>query len=116
MHKQQVLSAGYDDVARTTIFTGRPMNVRKTQYVQEWETKRVQEKEELLSKGLIPHDVELQAHPEKSVQGMTWLMGRVAGSIQDIKPAKEIVDELVTTAAKSIQASNGLMVNAKAKL
>ncbi|KAE9395003.1 2-nitropropane dioxygenase [Gymnopus androsaceus JB14] len=113
MHKQQVLSAGFDDVVRTTIYTGRPMNVRKTQYIQEWETTRVQEKEQLLGKGLIPHETELEAHPEKSVAGMTWLMGRVAGAIQEIKPAKEIVDELVTTAAKTLQNSNGMMVKAK---
>lgn len=27
-----------------------------------------------------------------------WLMGQVAGSIQDIKPAKEIMDEMVNGA------------------
>ena len=36
IHKQLVLSAGYDDVAKTTIYSGRPMHVRKTPYVAEW--------------------------------------------------------------------------------
>ncbi|GAW05815.1 2-nitropropane dioxygenase [Lentinula edodes] len=116
MHKQQVVSAGWDDVLRTTIYTGRPLNVRRTQYVLDWETTRSQEKEQLLAKGLIPHEVEIEAHPEKSVQGMTWLMGRVAGAIKEIKPAKEIVDEMVITAAKTLQASNSLIVSPKAKL
>lgn len=31
-----VISAGYDDVARTLIYSGRPMSVRKTPYVAEW--------------------------------------------------------------------------------
>ncbi|KAF5391790.1 hypothetical protein D9757_001761 [Collybiopsis confluens] len=115
MHKQSVVSAGWDDVIRTTIYTGRPLAVRKTPYIYDWETRRAAERDELLAKGLIPHEVEVEAHPEKHVVGMSWLMGRVAGSIKEIKPAKDIVDELVNTAAKSLQTSNGLIVS-KAKL
>jgi len=36
MHKDLVVSAGFEDVARTIIFTGRPMRVRKTPYVADW--------------------------------------------------------------------------------
>lgn len=35
-HKELVLSAGYDDVARTLIYSGRPMRVRRTAYVADW--------------------------------------------------------------------------------
>ena len=35
-HKELVLSAGYDDTVRTLIYSGRPMNVRKTPYVADW--------------------------------------------------------------------------------
>jgi len=35
-HKELVLSAGYDDVIRTLVYSGRPMSVRKTPYVEEW--------------------------------------------------------------------------------
>jgi len=72
------------------------------------ETERVQEKEQLLASGKIPHNVELEKHPEKSIEGMTCqylsythdisfsprsfpgLMGKVAGAINDVKPAKEM--------------------------
>ncbi|ESK88295.1 2-nitropropane dioxygenase [Moniliophthora roreri MCA 2997] len=114
-HKEMVVSASFDDTIRTTIYTGRPMHVRKTPYVLDWETKRLAEKEELLTKGLIPHTVELEKHPEKSIAGLSWLMGRVAGAVNDIKPAKEIVDEIVTGAAKSLQSASGL-ITTKAKL
>ncbi|KAK7440210.1 hypothetical protein VKT23_017152 [Stygiomarasmius scandens] len=114
-HKEQVVTAGFDDTIRTTIYTGRPMSVRKTPYITKWETERVQEKEQLLASGKIPHNVELEKHPEKSIEGMTWLMGKVAGAINDVKPAKEIVDEMVTTAAKTLQRSAGL-ISPKAKL
>ena len=36
MHKEHLISAGFDDVARTVIYTGRPMRVRKTPYVADW--------------------------------------------------------------------------------
>ncbi|PPQ78549.1 hypothetical protein CVT25_011821 [Psilocybe cyanescens] len=114
-HKELVVSAGYDDVVRTLIYSGRPMSVRKTPYVSEWETKRSQEIQALVSEGKVPHEVELQNHPEKSLQGRSWLMGRVAGSIQDIKPAKDIVEELVNTAAQSLNFAASLQV-IKAKL
>ncbi|TFK42755.1 2-nitropropane dioxygenase [Crucibulum laeve] len=114
-HKELVVSAGYDDVIRTLIYSGRPMSVRRTPYVAEWETKRKAEIEALVAEGKVPHEVELERSPEKSIQGLSWLMGRVAGSIKDIKPAKEIVDELVDTAASSLQGALDLKVT-KAKL
>ena len=36
IHKDLVISAGFEDVARTVIYTGRPMRVRKTPYVADW--------------------------------------------------------------------------------
>ncbi|KAI0781082.1 2-nitropropane dioxygenase [Trametes elegans] len=109
VHKELVLSAGYDDVTRTLIYSGRPMHVRKTPYVASWD-KRQQDIEEYTSQGKIPHEVELEKHPEKSMEGRMWLMGKVAGSIKDIKPAKEIVDELVNTAAASLRNASSTII------
>ncbi|KAJ8519884.1 hypothetical protein ONZ45_g3207 [Pleurotus djamor] len=114
-HKELVLSAGYDDTVRTLLYSGRPMSVRKTPYVVEWETKRREEMEAYVAQGKIPHDEELKAHPERSLAGRSWLMGKVAGAIKDIKPAKDIVDELVLTAQASLKASTALLIP-KAKL
>jgi len=110
MHKELVLSAGYDDVVRTLIYSGRPMSVRRTPYVADWETKRRNEIEELVAQGKIPHEEELQVRPENSAPGRQWLMGKVAGSIRDVKPAKEIVEELVNTAADTLSAAQSMKV------
>ncbi|KAI0709049.1 2-nitropropane dioxygenase [Earliella scabrosa] len=115
VHKELVLSAGYDDVTRTIIYSGRPMHVRKTPYVASWDS-RQQEINQLTAEGKVPHEVELEKHPEKSMEGRMWLMGKVAGSIKDIKPAREIVDELVNTAAASLQSASSLLVSTRAKL
>ncbi|KAI6036859.1 2-nitropropane dioxygenase [Pisolithus microcarpus] len=92
--------AGYDDIVRTLVYSGRPMSVHKTPY-----SHRQQEILDLLK---------LEKHPEKSVEGRMWLMGRVAGSINDIKPAKVIVDEIINSAAASLRnASSSIVREAK---
>ena len=68
-HKELVLTAGYDDTVRTLVYSGRPMSVRKTPYIAEWESQRQQEITMLVSQGRIPHEVELEKHPDKSLEG-----------------------------------------------
>jgi len=36
LHKQLVVSAGYDDMVKTLVYSGRPLHVRKTEYVRDW--------------------------------------------------------------------------------
>ncbi|EJD05740.1 2-nitropropane dioxygenase [Fomitiporia mediterranea MF3/22] len=110
IHKDLIVSAGHDDFARTLIYSGRPLQVRKTDYVADWENNRQAEIKEFTSQGKIPHEEELEKHPEKSLPGRAWLMGKVAGNIHDIKPAKEIVDEMITTAAKQIKQSSSYLI------
>jgi NAD(P)H-dependent flavin oxidoreductase YrpB (nitropropane dioxygenase family) len=114
-HKDAVLSAGYEDAVTTLIYTGRPLRVRRTPYVDDWNNNRQQEIKELTARGILPHDNELEKHPEKSLEGRTFLIGRVAALIDEVKPAKAIMDEMVSDAAK-ILTDIAAHVNAKAKL
>ncbi|KAG9076472.1 hypothetical protein FS749_011762, partial [Ceratobasidium sp. UAMH 11750] len=115
MHKDLLLKAEHEDIMRTLIFTGRPLNVYVTDYVREWETKRTEEIKELTSQGVIPHERELEKHPEKFLAGGRFLMGNVAAVIKDVLPAKTIVDNMVSQAVECIQRGN-TMVGGKAKL
>lgn len=36
IHKDLIVSAGFGDAIRTLIYTGRPLRVRKTDYVADW--------------------------------------------------------------------------------
>ena len=56
----------------------------------------------LTSKGIIPHEHELQHHPEKSIAGRAWLIGSVASQIHEVLPAKTIVDNMVNDAVKQL--------------
>lgn len=45
------------------------------------EEQRRAEIERLTDEGLIPHDLELEKHPELFMEARSWLMGKVAGAI-----------------------------------
>jgi len=109
IHKESILSAGFDDAVTTLIFTGRPLRVRKTSYVEEWENNRQAEIKELTSKGIIPAIWDVEQHPEKSMQARPWLMGRVSSLIHDVLPAKTIVDNMVEEAAVLLQRRNSIV-------
>ncbi|EJD53270.1 2-nitropropane dioxygenase [Auricularia subglabra TFB-10046 SS5] len=113
MHKELVLKAGYDDIARTIIYTGRPLRVYKTPYVENWENNRQEEIKALTSAGTIPVEDEVSKNPELSTKARTFLMGSVAARINDIKPAKQIVDEIVSDAAASLQLATKFIVKPK---
>jgi len=116
-HQKGVLNAGYSDTLRTIIFTGRPLRVLKNDYIENWENNRADEIKELTSKGILPaqHDME-----EKQKRGEEFsfkdqlnvvplLMGKAAGAVTEIKPAKEIMDEMMSGAIASIRSSNSLI-------
>jgi len=114
-HKEAILKAGHDDMTLTVIYTGRPLRVTRTPYIDDWNTNRQEEIKELTSKGIIPNDEELRKHPEKSLAMRAWLTGRVAAMIHDVLPAKEIVETMVNDAARIMQGGAAL-VSPKAKL
>jgi NAD(P)H-dependent flavin oxidoreductase YrpB (nitropropane dioxygenase family) len=70
-HKELVVTADYGDTATTLIYTGRPLRVRRTDYVKEWE-ERQGEIKELTSQGKLPHETELKKRPEMSLPGRPW--------------------------------------------
>lgn len=114
-HKDALVTAGYEDAITTLIFTGRPLRVRRTPYVEDWNNNRQAEIKELTSKGIIPATWDIEQHPEKSLQARTFLIGRVAALINDVLPAQQIVDEMVSDAVKILQRGASL-VSTKAKL
>lgn len=114
MHKDMVVSAGFDDAITTVIYSGRPLRVRRTPYVEDWENNRQAEIKELTSRGIIPNYDELEKHPERSLESRAWLMGKVSALINDVLPAKVIIDNMVGEAARALQLG-GSMVNSGAK-
>jgi len=114
-HKELIVTAGHGDADRTLIYTGRPLRVRQTDYVKSWRG-REEEIKKLTSEGKIPHNEELEKHPEKSMEGRMWLMGDVSAMINDVKPAKEIVDDMIKEAKQCLERGSKLGGGSRAKL
>uniref|UniRef100_A0A7S1FHF0 Nitronate monooxygenase domain-containing protein n=1 Tax=Noctiluca scintillans TaxID=2966 RepID=A0A7S1FHF0_NOCSC len=140
MHKKRVVEADYGDTLRSTIFTGRPMRVFKTPYILDWEDNRKKEMLQMQDMGIpafvtdiqnaemeggasigLFHQAECLTLEEKK-QGVqltsrerhqrgVFLTGQCAGAIDDIKSAKEIVEEMVKQAAEQIQATSTLLTS-----
>ena len=113
-HQKSVIECGYDDTIRTIIFTGRPMRVRKTEYIMDWENNRQDEIKDLTGRGKLPieHDInrikssEMEL-PDGGMMGMRpWLMGQCAGALSEVLSAKEIIDEMVSGAIKILRGAN----------
>lgn len=79
------------------------------------EFNRQDEMKELVSNGIVPRDKDLEDHPEKLIASQPYAMGLVAAVIDDILPAKVIVENMVTEAARILKA-NATLVNPRAKL
>lgn len=113
-HKDAIVNAGFHDTIRTIIYTGRPLRVLRTPYVREWET-RPEEIRALTSKGVIPAHYEYDqriekgediSHEEFLEKYSVLLMGQCAATITNIKPAAEIVDEMMTDCCAILQQLN----------
>ncbi|KAG0638228.1 2-nitropropane dioxygenase [Tuber brumale] len=115
-HQEAVRTAGFDDTVRTIIFTGRPLRVRKNPYIANWEENRKPEIKELTSKGIIPaeHDIEQLDKVDNLDDDILdnarpFLMGKVAAVVNDKKPAKQIVDEMVDEAVVMLQSAQKML-------
>jgi len=130
-HKRSVVDADYTDTIRTTIYTGRPMRVFKTPYVVDWADNRQHEMLSLQSSGILAFTadlkdgyegfggVEVRTQEEKKngkvlskkeeLERSVRLTGQAAGAISDIKPAKEIVDDMVEQAAAQLRSAFSLI-------
>jgi len=124
-HQEAVRTAGFDDNIRTIIFSGRPLRVRNNPYINNWETNRTlssfrnwtlltkfagqAEIRELTSKGILPVSHDLDTKP--NTEAHPFLMGKVSAVVNELKPAKAIVDEMVEGAVQRLNAGNALLVS-----
>ncbi|KAF9893696.1 hypothetical protein FE257_009864 [Aspergillus nanangensis] len=106
MHKRGLQEAGFDDIIRTTVFSGRPLNTRTSAYLRRWEGERKEEMGRLQAKGVIPiaHDMDARPEDEEVLDNAhPVLMGRVAGLVNERGTAREIVDAMVEEANQLLQ-------------
>ena len=129
-HKNAIIDAGYGDTVRTVIYTGRPARVIKNRDTEEWQKEgKREEMKRLLSKGIVPmtdHELDSVERAEDNKNNKrielkrrapVYIAGQVAGAIEDILPAKVIIQKMVAEAIEAIQVNGAkikvLEMNAK---
>jgi NAD(P)H-dependent flavin oxidoreductase YrpB (nitropropane dioxygenase family) len=99
LHKEAVVSARFEDTLRTLVVSGRPLRVRMNEYIKSWED-RPEDIKRLTESGVVPMQKDMD--DDKDVD-LPYLMGTVAGVIEDIKPAKGIVEDMVREAVDMLK-------------
>jgi len=128
-HQAAVLSATVHDSIRTLIYTGRPLRIRTNPYAKLWEKSRTKEMHNLLAKGIIPYQNDLDRFnkaAKKNKKGKKkaatlpqgafktaypHLLGQCAGMINDIKPAKQIIEEMMAGCLEAFRSNAGRILN-----
>jgi len=98
IHKREVVTATFDDTIRTLVISGRPLRVKANEYIKAWE-KQPEKIRELTESGITPFEKDLD---DGVATDLPFLMGQVAAIINDIKPAKEIVDDMIKEAIEML--------------
>ena len=88
--------------------------MRNNWYIRNWEEGRADEIQELTSKGIIPIEHDYENLPEdiddEAIDSARpWLMGQTAAVVNEKKPAKAIVDEIVSDGAAWLQKGGKLV-------
>jgi NAD(P)H-dependent flavin oxidoreductase YrpB (nitropropane dioxygenase family) len=108
-HKEDVVSADFTDTLRTLVVSGRPLRVRMNDYVRKWENQPEKIKE-LTDKGIVPLAYDMENDNEVDPP---FLMGQVAAIIKDVKPAREIVEDMVREAVGQLKLGQSYLEKAK---
>ncbi|MCJ1317495.1 hypothetical protein MMC15_002820 [Xylographa vitiligo] len=106
MHKEAVVGADFNDTLKTLVVSGRPLRVRRNDYVDEWE-RRPEDIRRLTETGIVPMMKDMEEDKEVD---MPYLMGQVAAVVGDIKPAKSIVEDMVNEAVYMLRVGQAYMV------
>ena len=105
LHKEAVVGAKFEDTVRTLVVSGRPLRVRMNEYIRGWEERPEEIKRLTQVEGVVPMQKDLDS--EDVEVDMPYLMGQVAGVIGDVKPARQIVEEMVREAVEMLQKGQG---------
>ncbi|MDP1617696.1 nitronate monooxygenase family protein [Phenylobacterium sp.] len=105
-YREAVVAAEDVDTVRTRCYSGKPMRVMKNPYVEDWET-RPQDIQPFPMQAMHSSKAGVMGGIGGQVEGLDpdrscFAMGQSAGGVHDIKPAAQIVAEMVAEAEAAI--------------
>jgi enoyl-[acyl-carrier protein] reductase II len=105
-YREAVVAAQDVDTVRTRCYSGKPMRVMNNPYVADWES-RPQEIQPFPLQAMHSTQTGVMGGIGGQIEGLDpdrscFAMGQSAGGVHDIKPAAQIVAEMVTEAEAAI--------------
>jgi enoyl-[acyl-carrier protein] reductase II len=106
LYRQAVVEARDDDTVRTRCYSGKPMRVRANAYVADWES-RANEIQPFPQQAIISSRAGVMGGIGGQLEGLDpdrscFAMGQSAGGVHAVRPAAEIVDEIMADAEAAI--------------
>jgi enoyl-[acyl-carrier protein] reductase II len=102
IYRQVIVDASDEDTIVSKCYSGKPMRVFKNPYVMDWE-KRPQDIQQFPMQAMMSHQAGVMGGIGGQVEGLdrdrsAFAMGQGSGAIHAVKPAGEIVREMVAEA------------------
>jgi enoyl-[acyl-carrier protein] reductase II len=118
LYRETIVEATDEDTVRTRSYSGKPMRVKKNPYVADWES-RPQDIQPFPMQAMISSQAGVMGGIGGQIEGLDpdkscFAMGQSAGGIRDVKPAGEIVRQLIAEAEAALDRAQSLRVKAPA--
>jgi enoyl-[acyl-carrier protein] reductase II len=102
LYKQVILDATDEDTIITRSYSGKPMRVFKNEWVADWE-KRPQDIKPFPQQSMLSSQAGVMGGIGGQIEGLSrersaFAMGQGAGAIHDVKPARQIIAEIMEEA------------------
>ncbi len=102
LYRQVIVEAGDEDTIITRSYSGKPMRVFRNEWVADWE-KRPQDIQPFPAQAIMSHQAGVMGGIGGQLEGLSrersaFAMGQGAGAIHNVKPAGEIVRDIVAEA------------------
>jgi enoyl-[acyl-carrier protein] reductase II len=107
LYKQVILDAGDEDTIVTRCYSGKTMRVLKNEYVADWE-RRPQDIQSFPAQAMLSHQAGVMGGIGGQTEGLdrsrsAFAMGQGAGAVHHVKPAGEIVREMIAEAEEVLE-------------
>jgi enoyl-[acyl-carrier protein] reductase II len=106
MYKQVIVESNDESTIVTRAYSGKPMRVFKNAYVADWE-RRSQDIQQFPMQAMISHQAGVMGGIGGQTEGLdrdrsAFAIGQGAGSVHDVKPARDIIGDILAEAEEVI--------------
>jgi NAD(P)H-dependent flavin oxidoreductase YrpB (nitropropane dioxygenase family) len=103
--KESLLNAGSRDTIRSRSVTGKPARMLKNAWTEAWENPDNPQPLPMPMQGLVTMDMVMRTsmYAEKSQAVAFNPVGQIVGSMNQILPAKNLIDELIDEYVEAVE-------------